>query len=324
MRRFHDHCCAARRSSRDRKKHLFETPKTVFLDAIMGAFRFLRAHRVPAWLVLLVLAVPASAAQKTSIVERPTPTPVRTPFPWPGGAACAVSLSYDDGAPVHHQRVAPLLDQHGLRATFYLSVTNLDSPDAWKSVAARGHELGNHALFHPCRRESNGYAWLAEDYDLKTYSPRRLHDELSVANLVLYLLDGGRPRTYGNNCTNLTIGRDENEQPMDPILAEMFVAARGTVTNKPVDPRRPVFTRLGHYSGDGKTFAQLRAEIEQARVNSEWIIYMFHGVGEGTHALFIPEEEHRQLVEWLATSRSAIWTAPIVEVATRLKAKSGT
>jgi formylglycine-generating enzyme required for sulfatase activity len=54
---------------------------------------------------------------------------------WPDGAVAAVSLSYDDSVPVHHQRVEPLLDQHGLRATFYLSARNIDSPEAWKTVA---------------------------------------------------------------------------------------------------------------------------------------------------------------------------------------------
>jgi sialate O-acetylesterase len=241
---------------------------------------------------------------------------------WPGEATGAVSLSYDDSIPIHHLRVAPLLEQHGLRATFYLSVRNLESPAAWKAVAAQGHELGNHSLFHPCRREDTpGFAWLPEHYNLKDYTPGRWRDELAVANLVFDLLDGGQPRTYGNNCTNLTIGRDGEEQPMDPILASLFVAARGTITNQPVDPAQPQFMRLGHYSGDGKTFAQLRAEVEAARASGGWIIYMFHGVGEGTHPLFIADDEHRQFVEWLGQNRTTIWTAPVVAVASHLKAR---
>lgn len=241
---------------------------------------------------------------------------------WPAGAVCAVSLTYDDGRAVHHQHVAPLLESHGLHATFYLSIQHVRDPDEWTKVAARGHELGNHSLFHPCRREpAEKFGWLAEDYDLANYSPQRFHDELELANKFIDLLDGGRPRTYGNNCTNLTIGRGDREQPMDPILEQLFVAARGTVTREPVDPMRPVFTRLGHYSGDGKTFDQLRAEIEQARERGGWIIYMFHGVGQGTHSLFIDDKEHRKLVEWLDGERTSIWTAPVVDVARHLKTR---
>jgi peptidoglycan/xylan/chitin deacetylase (PgdA/CDA1 family) len=240
---------------------------------------------------------------------------------WPNGAQAAVSLSYDDSLPVHHLHVAPLLERHGLRATFYLSMWNLTEPAAWKAVAGKGHELGNHSLFHPCRRNPGNASWLSADYDLSAYSPKRFRDELALANKMIDLLDGGKPRTYGNNCTNLTIGRDADEKPMDPILADLFVAGRGNITSAPVDPARPVFTRLGHYNGDGKTFAQLRAEIEAARARGGWIIYMFHGVGPGTHNLFVADEEHRQLLEWLAQERATLWTAPVVEVAQYLKAK---
>jgi hypothetical protein len=242
---------------------------------------------------------------------------------WPHGATAAVSLSYDDSVPVHHLHVAPLLERHGLRATFYLSMWNLAEPEAWKAVARQGHELGNHSLFHPCRRHPGNAAWLSADYDLSAYSPKRFRDELALANKMIDLLDGGKPRTYGNNCTHLTIGRGADEQPMDPILAELFVASRGTITNTPVDPARPVITRLGHYSGDGKTFAQMRAEIEAARASGGWIIYMFHGVGPGTHNLFVADEEHAQLLAWLAQERATLWTAPVVEVALHLKGNAG-
>lgn len=243
---------------------------------------------------------------------------------WHDGETCAVSLSYDDSVPVHHQRVAPLLEQHGLRGTFYLMAKNLGDTDAWKGVAARGHELGNHSLFHPCRRDPGNVSWLADHYDLSSYAPERFRDELAVANLLLDLLDGGKPRSYGNNCTNLTIGLGDGEQPMDPILDELFVAARGAITNQPVDPAQPAFTRLGHFAGDGRTYAQLRAEIELSCVRGGWAIYMFHGVGVGTHSLFIADEEHRQLIEWLAQRRDSIWTAPVVDVARYLKSLKGT
>lgn len=269
--------------------------------------------RIPA-LLLFVIGLCVGSAQAAAVPVVPSAGNT-----WPDGAACAVSLSYDDSVPVHHQRVAPLLERHGLRGTFYLSVRDIRDAAAWKALAAQGHELGNHSLFHPCRRDAGNTSWMAEHYDLAGYTPERFRDELAVANLVLDLLDGGRPRTYGNNCTNLTIDRGDREQPMDPILAELFEAARGTITNQPVDPAQPVFTRLGHFVGDGKSFAQLRAEIDSACAHGGWAIYMFHGVGTGTHNLFIAEDEHRKLVEWLDKRRASIWTAPVVDVARHLK-----
>src|SRR5690606_5748141 len=83
-------------------------------------------------------------------------------LPWPKKIQAAVSISYDDAAPVHYQKVTSLLEKHGLRATFYLTVSFVDNADAWKKVAGKNHELGNHALFHPCRREpKENYGWLA-------------------------------------------------------------------------------------------------------------------------------------------------------------------
>jgi peptidoglycan/xylan/chitin deacetylase (PgdA/CDA1 family) len=275
------------------------------------------ATRLPSLLAI------TAAVMCTATIRADTGASGSAPKPgvFPNGAVCAVSLTYDDSVAIHHQRVAPLLSAHGLNGTFYLSIHNLSDFNQWRAVAALGHELGNHSLFHPCRREpAENYAWLAEDYDLANYSPKRFRDELDVANKFIDLLDGGRPRTYGNNCTQLTIGRGDTLEPMDPILEKLFVAARGAITSQPVDPANPVFTRLGHYNGDGKTFEQLRAEIEEARARGAWIIYMFHGVGKGTHGLFIDDEEHRKLVEWLDHERASIWTASVVEVAQHLKA----
>ncbi len=243
-------------------------------------------------------------------------------LPWPKKIQAAVSLTYDDAVSVHYQTVAPLLEKHGLRGTFYLTVSMVDNATAWKKVAGKNHELGNHALFHPCRREpAENYTWLPAHYDLVHYSPERFRDELRTANMYIDLLDGGKPRTYGNNCTNLTIGSGVNEVPMDPILDELMVAARGNITNQVITADNLNLIRLGHFNGDGRTFEQIKAEIEQARKQGGWIIYMFHGVGKGTHPLFIEEEEHRKLVEWLAKEKDSLWTAPVVDVANYLESK---
>lgn len=242
-------------------------------------------------------------------------------FAWPNGAQGAVSLSYDDARSEHYRQVAPLLAEHGLRGTFYLSISSVDDPEPWKRLAEAGHELGNHSLFHSCRREPpERFGWLPEYYDLADYTAKRFRGELKVANLVLDLMDGGKPRTYGNTCTQVTIGRGDEERPMDPILDDLFVAARGRATFRPVDPRDEVqFTRLGHYIGDGRTFEELREEIEAAVEAGGWIIYMIHGVKRGRQA--IDPDEHRKLVEWLDERRDTIWTAPVVEVAQYIKSR---
>ena len=87
------------------------------------------------------------------------------PKAWPGGARCAVSLSFDadhetiplrdsDESPMRISqgqygnrqgvpRIRKLLDRHGVRASFfYPAVSALLHPDEVRAVSAEGHEIG--------------------------------------------------------------------------------------------------------------------------------------------------------------------------------------
>ncbi|HEU5101531.1 MAG TPA: polysaccharide deacetylase family protein [Roseiflexaceae bacterium] len=86
-----------------------------------------------------------------------------TSFTWPNSIQCAVSLTYDDGLPIHYTLVGPALQRLGLLATFYPMVQSdlIWHADSWRGLAQAGHELGNHSLFHPCRQTDTGqYPWL--------------------------------------------------------------------------------------------------------------------------------------------------------------------
>ena len=65
----------------------------------------------------------------------------------------------------------------------------------------------------------------------------------------------------------------------------------------------------------------MRPEIDRAVEQGGWIIYMIHGVGEGTHGMYMDPDEHQRLVEYLGAKGAAIWTAPLVEVAQYLQAR---
>ncbi len=125
-------------------------------------------------------------------------------FEWPQGRKGAVSITYDDGLDCHYEFVAPAWDHHGLQVTFYVSFvkpfpSTMDNPEAWRQLAAKGHELGNHSLFHACRRGGDGVRPPVE-YDLGDYTTLRWKEEMQVANFALSLLDGKTERTFGNPC----------------------------------------------------------------------------------------------------------------------------
>ncbi|WP_439533062.1 polysaccharide deacetylase family protein [Polymorphobacter sp.] len=93
------------------------------------------------------------------------------PAQWPGGARCAVALSFDSdhetnelrdgggsvarlswgqyGARVGMPRILPILARHSVPASFFVpAVTALLHPDEQRRVIAEGHEIGLHGWIH--------------------------------------------------------------------------------------------------------------------------------------------------------------------------------
>jgi hypothetical protein len=243
-------------------------------------------------------------------------------FAWPDQTQGAVSLTYDDGLPIHCSLVEPLLRQHGLRATFYPMIESdlRLHPERWRQLAAAGHELGNHSVFHPCRQDRrNPYAWLDERYDLGSYTPEQLREELEVANLVLHLLDGQTERSYGNTCCNTTLGRDEKEQSLEPLLRDLFVAARGEQTNRIANPAQGInLFNIGCIDAAGRSLEELKDVVGQARASGGWAILMIHGIGAGTHDLYLDADIHEGFAGWLA-QQGTIWTAPVRDIARHIR-----
>ena len=67
---------------------------------------------------------------------------------WYGFSPCAVTFTFDDGAPSHITDVAPLFDSYGYKASFYL-VTNWNPNwTAFTTMADNGHEIGSHSKTH--------------------------------------------------------------------------------------------------------------------------------------------------------------------------------
>lgn len=256
-------------------------------------------------------------------------------FAWPNGCRAAISLTYDDGLVVHRQHVAPLLDQLGLHATFYVNLLSsgairdyretdiVKTPEFWRELAQAGHELGNHTAFHPCRiSDPKKFAWLDPCFDLRDYTPSRWWAEMRLANFTLQLIDGKSHRTFGNTCCNTTLGQGDDEMSLEPLIEKLFVAARGPMNDLIVDPLHANLNALGHFSGDGCTCQTLQHHVRQALDQGGWIILMIHGVGDGpdSHRLHMDRCEHEKFLTWLADQKDQLWTAPMVDVAQHLRA----
>jgi len=127
-------------------------------------------------------------------------------FDRPAGEKMAVSLSYDDALDSQLDNAIPALNNHGLIATFYLTLaspTVRDLLGEWRAAATEGHELGNHAIYHPCSASPPDRDWVADYYDIDKYVVEEIVHEATVANSFLHVIDGRTERTYTPPCDDI-------------------------------------------------------------------------------------------------------------------------
>ena len=240
--------------------------------------------------------------------------------PFPGNRRAAVSVTYDDALPCHREIAAPALSARGQLGTFYCPAAAADLHDhldAWRGVAAAGHELGNHSCWHPCRC-SPGASWPDPAYDLRTYQHRRAVDEMVLADRVLHLVDGRKRRSFAATCGNLTTGLEGAEADFSADLRPIAsVVRKGAAAIHPLAP--PPFI-AGQYSLDGGDLARAVNILEPLLAQGGWVILLIHGVGKGTHHLYLDESEHLRILDWIAARSDRLWSTTVTAVVDALTA----
>jgi peptidoglycan-N-acetylglucosamine deacetylase len=234
---------------------------------------------------------------------------------------CAVVLTYDDAINVDLDNVLPALDSLGLKATFYLIGS---SPvvgkrlEEWRAVARNGHELGNHALFHPCDGSLPGRSFVPADFDLSKYTVNRAVAEIRTTNVLLYAIDGKTKRTFAYPCGDLKI----RDSLFYNGLQNDFVAARG-VTSRMDAIGQVNLDNIDCYGMNGQTSEQMIALVQKAMQTHTLLVFLFHGVGGG-HSINVGLKEHSRLLHYLKDHQKDIWVAPMVDVAEYIRSNSNT
>ncbi|UOQ77113.1 polysaccharide deacetylase family protein [Hymenobacter sp. 5516J-16] len=240
----------------------------------------------------------------------------QTAGPW-NGKQCAVVLTYDDALAVDLNHVVPALDSLKLRGTFYLigssPVVAARLPE-WRRAAQRGHELGNHALMHPCDGSLPGRNFVTPDNDLSKYTISRAVNEVRATNALLTAIDGKTARTFAYPCGDRQIGGVYFYEQ----LKNDFVGARGVTAG--LQPLAQVdLANINSYMINGQSGDYLINLVKQAQRSHTLLVFLFHGVGGG-HGLNVELAAHRQLLRYLQAHEQDIWVAPMVEVAEKMKA----
>jgi peptidoglycan/xylan/chitin deacetylase (PgdA/CDA1 family) len=239
---------------------------------------------------------------------------------WPNGARAAVVLTYDDALESQLDHVVPELDAADFKATFFLSGVRQRDIDRWRRVAAEGHELGNHTIFHACSR-----ADFPADarYTSEAYTPESMLKEIDQQNVLLSAIDGRPQHGFATPCGESRAGGQDYLEALRQ--AKLVTYARGVVT-LPADLSRDVSTIDPMHVpsrgfGEGATTAQLIELVQQAESGGGWAVFLFHGVG-GDY-LQVSDAVHRDFIAWLANHRGEVWVTTLQQALDWARAHPG-
>ena len=229
---------------------------------------------------------------------------------WPEGKKAAVILTYDDNLKSHHEVVMPQLEKKGFRGTFFLYGYPMKAEDIqqWRDVSKRGHELGNHSLFHQCATEVTG-APLCRS--LKCYTVKEILAEVRIMKSLLYAIDGKEQYAYAYPCGHSETADGDYSIPM--MEAGLANYGRGAGIVGIVSDfqslnlaRVPTISTRAGWRGE-----ELISYVQDALDKNGMVVFIFHGVG-GDY-MKVEAEAHQELVDFLA-NHSEIWVGTFSEV----------
>ncbi len=239
---------------------------------------------------------------------------------WPNGAKSAISLTYDDGLSSHVNTVAPLLNKYGFKATFYPTASSpslSEENEKWRQLTLNGHELGNHTVYHPCRKSESGMDWVKDEYDLDNYTIEQIAEEIRSANAILSEMDGSHLRTFAYPCSHSFAG---GESYVD-IVASIFPSARvsSEVQTELVKLPDLDLHKIPSWAPHNHEADQLISYIDKIIEHKTFSTLTFHGIG--AEHMKVSQEAHEAMIRYLDSNRDKIWVGTVKENVEYLRSK---
>ena len=232
-------------------------------------------------------------------------------FAWPEGKHAAVSLSFDDARESQVIVGTRLLDQYGVKATFFVVPAAVEKQlDGWKKAVASGHEIGNHSLTHPC---TGNFVWSRKNA-LEDYTLEQMRSQLSDCNKRIMELLNVKADVFAYPCGQKFVGKGINTKSYVPLVAEMFLVGRGWMDEMGNDPAFDNFSQLTGVEMDGKDFEQVLQMLEDAKKSGQWLVLAGHEMGEGG-AQTTRLSMLKKLMEYAKDPANGIWLQPVGTIA---------
>lgn len=258
-------------------------------------------------------------------LKNPSLAPIEI-LKWKDGKKAAYSLTFDDGLRNQVEVVAPILEKHGLRGTFYVmpkfllekpdSNSKFGTWDGFISLSQKGHEVASHTISHPNLTDLS----LGNYGDLGT-----LRHELVASKLDL-------EKRLGKAVLSLAYPFGETNENVMREVRKYYTSARNIsgLTNKqgfdPVNLKSAsfVYPKQRDFQNDLDQKDILRVQIlEEVIPSTSFGVYFAHEVHPFTIAsqlkdawMPVSQETFEPFVEWLAKLQSEgdLWVAPVSEV----------
>ncbi len=223
-----------------------------------------------------------------------------------GDRAAAVSMTLDDGLRNQDDFAVPLLNQYGIRATFYVipgltpdtneEATKKKPGDhggiSWhrlKELAAEGHEIANHTWTHiPLTKIQDG-----QRIDLE---PAKMDEQIGKAYEAIKERIGIAPFTFatpGNGTSDVVRAAGHKYHPVIREHCERFGAW---------PPTSKDFTA-----------AQANTTVDRYLKKGEVLVWMMHAVTEGYNALSGPDVLEDHLI-YLRSKQDELWIDTFAQV----------
>jgi hypothetical protein len=240
-------------------------------------------------------------------------------FQWPNGKRAAASLSFDDARTSQVDVGLALLNEHGVKATFYLQAANIHNRlEGWKKALADGHEIGSHTVTHPC---TGNYAFSRHNA-LEDYTLQMMEEQINDASAQIQQLLGVKPRTFAYPCGQKFVGRGLDVRSYVPLVTEHFVAGRGYLDESPNDP---AFCDLSQAMGtpfDDMDLDHMKALVDEAAKQGRWVIFVGHDIGTRGYQM-TDTSALGPLCDYLRDPAKGIWIGTVDEVASYIRQQRG-
>jgi len=238
-------------------------------------------------------------------------------FQWPEGKTMAISLTWDDGRKSQVETGTPLLDEYGIKGTFYVVPAAVEEAlTGWQLAVKNGHEIGNHSLLHPC---SGNFLW-ARDKALEEYTLPQMDEELANASEKIQQLLNVTPTEFAYPCGQTFVGRGTDTQSYVPVISNRFSSGRTWLDETPNDPSYCDLAQITGVEMDGKNFDEIKSIIETTKKDGLWLVLAGHDIGKKNRQT-TETKMLKKLLPYLQDPANKIWVAPVGEITAYINEK---